>query len=116
MSQRANQVGEELRKIISMILIDDVTDPRMGFITVTRVEVTDDLRFARVYYSVLGDEAQRASTEEALAENLPFIRHLAVERINMRYAMDIRFELDRSIEHGMNVDRILKDIKKKEKD
>lgn len=114
MSQRSNQVSEELRKIISMILIDDLSDPRLGFITITRIELTDDLRFARVFYSVLGDESQKKDTEEALADNMGFIKKLAVQRINMKYAMELKFELDRSIEHSFQIDNILKKIKKDE--
>ncbi len=115
MSQRSNQVAEELRKIISMILLEDLNDPRTGFVTVTRIELTADLRFARVFYSVLGDEAQRKSTEEALSENIRLIKKLAVERINMKYAMEIKLELDRSIEHGFKIDSILKKIKERDK-
>lgn len=115
MSQRADQVAEELRKIISMILLQDLTDPRIGFLTVTRITITDDLRFARVFYSVLGDEKQKEATQESLEENLGYIRRLAVERINMKYAMDIRFELDRSIEDSFKIDKILKKIKDEEK-
>ena len=114
MSQRSNQVGEELRKIVSMILLDNITDPRLGFITITRVMLTDDLRFARVFYSVLGDEDQKAATEEALQENAGFIRHLVVEKINMKFAMDIRFEIDKSIDSSFRIDDILKKIKKPE--
>ncbi len=114
MSQRSNQVSEELRKIISMILLEDITDPRFGFITITRIELTDDLRFARVFYSVLGTEAEQSATDEAIEENAAFIRHLAVERINMKYAMDIKFERDRSIDASFRVDDILKKLKKKD--
>lgn len=112
MSQRSNQVAEELRKIISMILLEDVTDPRLGFITITRIDLTDDLRFARVFYSVLGSDEQKEATAEALEENAGLIRHLAVERINMKFAMDIRFEVDKSIEHSFRIDDILKKIRK----
>ena len=114
MSQRSDQVAEELRKIISLILLRELNDPRIGFLTVTRIEMTDDLRYARVYYSVLGDELQKAGTEEALADNLKYIKRLAVQRINLRYAMDIRFELDPSIDHSFKIDTILNKIKKKE--
>ena len=114
MSQRSNQVAEELRKLVSMILLEDVSDPRLGFITITHIDLTADLRYARIYYSVLGDEAEKKSTQEALAENMKFIRKLAVERINMKYAMDIKFELDKSIEHSFKIDEILKKIKKPE--
>ena len=115
MSQRANKVAEELRKIVSMILLDDLSDSRLGFVTVTHIRVTDDLRFAKVFYSVLGDEAKKKSTEEAIADNFSFIKKLAVERINMKYAMDLRFELDRSIEEGFHIDAILKKIKEEKK-
>ena len=112
MSQRSSQVAEELRKIISLILLHDLDDARMGFMTVTRIELTPDLRFARIFYSVLGDEAQKESAREALEENMGFIKKLAVERINMKYAMDMKFELDKSIEHSFKIDNILKKIKK----
>jgi len=112
MSQRSQQVAEELRKIVSRVLIEDISDPRMGFITITRIDLTNDLRFARIYYSVLGSDEQKRDTEEALQENLGFIRRVAVERINMKFAMEIRFELDKSIEHSFKVDDILKKIKK----
>lgn len=114
MSQRSDQVAEELRKILSMILIQDMHDPRMGFITITRIEMTPDLRFARVFYSVLGNEEKKSATVEALGENMRFIRRLAIQRINMKYAIDIKFEPDRSIEHGFRVEELLKKIKKKD--
>ncbi len=114
MKQRATQVSEELRKIISMIFIDDVSDPRMGFITITRVEMTDDLRFARVFYSILGDEAKKAESLEALEENMPFIRRLAVERLNKKFAPEIRFVEDHGIDETFKIDAILKKIKKNE--
>ncbi len=112
MSQRSNQVAEELRKIVSMILIEDISDPRMGFVTITRIELTDDLRYAQIFYSVLGSDTEKRATQEALEENMGFIKRLAIERINMKYATEIKFELDSSIEHSLRVDEILKKIKK----
>jgi ribosome-binding factor A len=114
MSQRSERVAEELRKIISKILLEDVSDPGIGFVTITRIELTEDLRFARVFYSVLGDEAQKKATQEAIDENAAYIRHLAIERINMKYAIDIRFEMDKSIDQSFQIDQILKKIKKED--
>ena len=111
MKQRANRVSQELKKIISQILLEDLSDPRLGFITLTHVEVTDDLRYARVYYSVLGDEEQKESTAEPLEEQSSFIRRLAVQRINMKFALEIKFEMDKSIDHSFKIDSILKKIK-----
>lgn len=116
MGQRASQVAEELRKIVSMILLEDLDDSKLGFITVTRIEVTDDLRLAKVFYSVLGDQQQKELTAEALKENMGFIKRRAIERINMRYAMELRFELDESIEHSFKIDTIIKKIKGQEKE
>ena len=116
MSQRSAQVAEELRKIISNIFLKDVNDPRVGFITVTRIELTNDLRYARVYYSVLGDQDSKQATVEALEENLSQIRRLAIQRINMKFAPEMHFILDTSIEKGMEIENILKKIKKQEKE
>lgn len=112
MSQRSNQVAEELRKIISLILLEDLHDPRLGFVTITGIQLTEDLRFARIYYSVLGTKDERESTDEALAENRGLIKKLAIERINMKYAMELKFEKDKSIEHSFKIDEVLKKIKK----
>lgn len=114
MGQRAKQVAEELRKIVSRILIEDVTDPSLGFVTVTRVEVTDDLRFGRIFYSVLGDETQKVLTQHALGEELGRIKRLAIERINLKFAMDMRFEFDPSIDASFRIDNILKKIKEED--
>ena len=114
MKQRASQVAEELRKIVSMIFLDDLNEPRLGFVTVTHIEVTDDLKSGRVFYSVLGDEAQKKLTKEALDENLRYIKHLTIERINLKFAMDIKFEEDKSIDYSFKIDDILKKINKKE--
>ncbi|MBI4432964.1 MAG: 30S ribosome-binding factor RbfA [Candidatus Omnitrophica bacterium] len=112
MSQRSEQVAEELRKIISMILLRDLHDPRKGFVTITRVEIGADLRNAKVFYSILGSEAQKADTREMMNENRGFIKGLANQRLNMKFAVDIYFEEDASLEHSFKIESILKKIKK----
>ncbi|OIO38359.1 MAG: ribosome-binding factor A [Candidatus Omnitrophica bacterium CG1_02_46_14] len=114
MSQRSEQVAEELRKIISVILLEDINDPRKGFITITRIALTSDLRFARIFYSVLGDDATKENTRAVLEENAGYIRKLAAEQINMKYAIELKFELDKSIEHSFHIDEVLKKLKKNE--
>ncbi len=104
-----------MRKIISTLFVEDLTDPRLGFVTITRVEITPDLRYAKVFYSVLGDEKQKKSTAEAIIEHLGFIKRTAVERINMKFAMDFRFELDPSIEESFRLSEILRKIHENEK-
>ena len=112
MKQRASRVAEELRKIVSQMLLEDLSHPGLGFVTITHIEVTDDLRFARIYYSVLGDEEKKQSTAEALEDQLGYIRRLVAGRINMKFAIDIQFEVDRSIDQSFHIDSILKRIKK----
>ena len=112
MKQRAQRVSEELKKILSQILLEELSDPRLGFVTLTHIDLTDDLRYARVYYSVLGSDEQKESTAEALEEQAGYIRRLAVERINMKFAMEIKFEVDKSIDHSFQIDSILKKIHK----
>ena len=114
MKQRASRVSQELKKTVMQILLEDLSDPRLGFVTVTHIEVTDDLRFARIFYSVLGDESQKESTAEALQEQQGFIRRLIAQRINMKFAMDIQFLVDKSIDQSFKIDAILKKINKKE--
>ena len=115
MGQRASRVAEELRKIITQILLEELGgDPRLGFLTVTKVQVTDDLRLGKVYYSVLGSDEQKQATAEALEEELGFIRRLVAQRLNMKFAIEVRFEPDRSIEHSFRIDSILKKLKKPE--
>ena len=116
MGQRASRVAEELRKIVSQILLEDLSDPRLGFITVTKVEVTDDLGLGKIYYSVLGSEEQKSSTAEALEEYQGFIRKLVVERLNLKFAIDVHFELDPSIDHSFKIDAILKKLNENEKE
>ena len=116
MGQRASRVAEELRKVVTEILLEELSGHGLGFLTVTKVLVTDDLRMGKVFYSVLGSEEQKKTTEEALAEETPQIRRLVAQKLNMRYAMEIRFELDESIDESFRIDNILKKINKKEED
>lgn len=116
MGQRASRVAEELRKVITQILLEELSNPGLGFITVTKVIVTDDLRLGKIYYSVLGSEEQKKVTEEALVEETPLIRRLVAQQLDMRYAMEVRFELDTSIDDSFRIDDILKKINKKEED
>ncbi len=116
MSQRSNQVAEELRKIVSTIFLEDLADPRLGFVTITRCEITPDLKYAKVFYSVLGDQKQKDYTAEVIKEHSSHIRRLAVERINMKFAMEIRFELDPSIEESFRLGEIFKKIHHEDKE
>ncbi|HVM32318.1 MAG TPA: 30S ribosome-binding factor RbfA [bacterium] len=92
----------------------DVRDPRVHFATVTDVKTTDDLRFAKIYVSVLGDEASRKQTLEGLAHAKGFMRSELGRRLGLRYTPDIHFFLDNTLDHAIKVRTLLNQIKKDE--
>lgn len=110
MSRRTRQVGEFLREELVDIIRREVKDPRVGFLSLTDVEVSPDLRSARVFVSVLGTEEERAATLAALRSASGFIRHHLKPRLRMRQIPDLEFRDDRSMEHAERIARVLKDL------
>ncbi|MBU5267756.1 30S ribosome-binding factor RbfA [Virgibacillus proomii] len=113
MSQlRANRVSEQMKKELGEILTRKIKDPRVGFVTVTDVEVTGDLQQAKVYISVLGDEKQKKDTLLGLAKAKGFIRSEIGQRIRLRKTPELTFEYDEAYEYGNRIETILRDLKK----
>ncbi|OZI11524.1 ribosome-binding factor A [Bacillaceae bacterium SAS-127] len=110
MTLRSNRVGEQMKKELTDILNRKVKDPRIGFITVTDVEVTGDLQQATVYITVLGDEHKREETLKALAKAKGFIRSEVGQRIRLRKTPELLFEFDESIAYGNRIDALLREI------
>jgi ribosome-binding factor A len=108
---RVERVTEAIRQEVSIIIHDDLKDPRLGFVTVTRVEMTPDMRFAKIFFSVLGGEEEYKKTKEALDSALGFIRAKIAQRINLRLAPEIAFEDDRSSEYSVRIQEVLDEIK-----
>ena len=115
MSHRANRVGEQMKKELGDIIGRKIKDPRIGFVTVTDVEVTGDLQQAKVYISVLGDEEQRENTLKGLAKAKGFIRTEIGHRIRLRKTPEIIFEWDESIDYGNRIDTLLHQLHKDDK-
>lgn len=109
---RANRVAEQMKKELGEILTRKIKDPRVGFVTVTDVEVTGDLQQATVYISVLGDEAKKRDTLLGLAKAKGFIRSEIGNRIRLRKTPEINFEFDEALEYGNRIETILRDINK----
>lgn len=107
MSLRANRVGEQMKKELSDIIGRKIKDPRIGFVTVTDVQVTGDLQQAKVYISVLGDDEQKENTLKGLAKAKGFIRSEIGHRIRLRKTPEITFEFDESINYGNRIETIL---------
>ena len=110
MSQRTDRVDELLRQEIGAIITRDVADPRIGFVTITRVETTRDLRHARVWVSVIGQPAERNATIAALRRAMPFVRHELGRTLRIKRIPDLHVELDDTAERGTRVLRLLNEI------
>ncbi len=108
---RRDRVSETLRREIGNIIQHELKDPRLGFITVTRVELTQDLRYAKVFFSVLGKEEEHKKTKEALDSALGFMRRLIAQRIRLRLVPEISFKEDRSAEYSIRIQEALDEIK-----
>jgi ribosome-binding factor A len=109
MSERTARVDELLREEISRVLVREIKDPRIGFVTITRVEVTPDLRHATVWASVIGQPEERKLTMRALGRAMPFVRHeLGVLRL--RRVPELHLKLDDSAERGTRVLSILHEL------
>jgi ribosome-binding factor A len=107
---RPDRVGEQIRQELSQILSQQVQDPGIGFLTLTRVKVTPDLQLARVLYTVFGDEKQRKETQRALERALPYLRRQIGSRIRLRRVPDLQFFYDESVAHQDRIEKILLDL------
>jgi ribosome-binding factor A len=105
MKLRPTRIGEQMKKEMSDIISRKIKDPRIGFVTVTDVQVTGDLQQAKVYISVLGDEEQKQNTLKGLAKAKGFIRSEIGQRIRLRKTPEILFEFDESIDYELHRDR-----------
>jgi ribosome-binding factor A len=110
-NRRHIQVAEEIQQIVSYLIQRELKDPRIGFATITNVEVTTDLRFARIYVSVMGSEEERKDTMAALQSARGFVRHEVATRMTTRTVPEIQFKLDRGLEYSDQINRLLSEIK-----
>jgi len=107
--KRSQRVSDLLRQEIANIIIYRLKDPRVGFLTVTGVDVTDDIKLARVYVSILKEDEKKA-TLEVLNSAKSFIRSELSKRLRMKSIPSIEFRLDTSIEYGNRIEKLLKEI------
>jgi ribosome-binding factor A len=108
---RKEKVQDAIQKEVSNIVSNELKDPRLGFVTITGVEISPDLRYAKIFYSVLGKEEDRKKSHEALNSALKFIRKLVAERIQLRFAPEIAFKEDKSSEYCSRIQEVLDEIK-----
>jgi ribosome-binding factor A len=116
MSMRANRVAEQMKKELGGIIGQKLKDPRIGFVTVTDVEVTGDLQQATIFISVLGSESEKEDTLKGLNKAKGFIRTEIGQRIRLRITPEINFEFDESVAYGNRIDSLLRQVKSGQED
>ena len=109
--KRAVRVGDQILKEISLILLEKVKDPRVNGVTITGISLTDDLKQARVYYSVMGEGNQIVKAQTGLDSAKGFIKRKIASRLSLRYIPEISFLHDPSLESGSYMDRLLDELK-----
>jgi len=109
--RRADRVAEAVREVIAELLLRDIKDPRIGMVTLTTVEFSDDLKHARVYFSCVGDDAARERSLKGLRSAAGFIRAQVTRRLGLRYAPDLTFLFDPSLEVAERLATLLKDAR-----
>ena len=107
---RKDKVAEEIKREVSLIVQEELHDPRLGFTTITNVDVTPDLRFARIFFSVYGDPDQWKKTQEGLEHASGFIRRMLGERLGLRFVPEIVFQSDHSCEYSILIEERLQEI------
>lgn len=113
---RSGRINEEIRKEISDIIQNNIRDPRLSaMVSVTKVDVTKDLRYAKVFVSIFGKEDAKKETLNAIKSSAGFIRREIGHRVNLRFTPELIIELDETIEHGMHIDSLLHQIREKDK-
>lgn len=115
MSQRAERVAETIHKEISGLLIKGLKDPRIGFVTITAVDVTSDLRQAKVYYTLMGDQDDRDRNQAGLDSSASYIRQQLGKVLRLRFIPEIRFVYDSSIDYGHHIEQLLSDVNTEER-
>ena len=111
MKPRAEKVAQELQRELATILRDEIEDPRVGFVTITRIHLTDDLQHARVWFSCLGSQAERDASLVGLQRAAGFIRKLIAERMTLRIVPEVLFQYDDTLDVGNDVIKALDALK-----
>jgi len=113
---RVNRVAEEIKRVISYMLINELKDPRIApMSSITGVDVTEDFSYATVYLSVYGTDEEKENTLVALKNAAGFIRKEVGRQVKMRHTPEFLFKLDNSIEYGLHIDKIIDEIGKENK-
>lgn len=110
---RISRINDEILRELSQIIRTEVKDPRIGTMTsIIRVETTQDLKYCKVFVSVLGNGEEKDSVMKGLKNAGGFIRHLLAERLNLRYTPELTFKLDDSVEYAVRMSKLIDEVSK----
>ncbi|MCD8037428.1 MAG: 30S ribosome-binding factor RbfA [Clostridiales bacterium] len=110
-NNRMTRVNDEITKELANIIRAELKDPRIGVMTsVLRVETTQDLKYCKIFISVLGNDEEKANVMKGLKSASGYIRHLLAERINLRITPELIFKLDDSVEYGIKMSKLIEQI------
>jgi ribosome-binding factor A len=107
--ERIRRVNEAVREVLGVAIASDVKDPRVGFVTVTAVDTSPDLRHARVYVSVLGGEWQRSESLAGLRSSVGFLQARVASELRLKHTPQLEFVYDESAERGMRISELLRE-------
>jgi ribosome-binding factor A len=107
---RPDRVADQLRSELALLLSREVHDPGVGFVTITRVQVSPDLQQARIFYTALGDDKARAETARALGRVSPFLRRQIGGRLRLKRAPELKFVYDESVAGQDRIEQILHEL------
>ncbi len=108
--QRKDRVGDLIKREIALIIQKELKDPGIGFVTITAVEVSVDLKHAKIFYTVLGDEDSKRRSADALARASGFIQHEIGRKLRLKYTPGIFFQFDESVEYGAHIEELIQRI------
>jgi len=108
--KRSEKIADLIQKEVSQMLVKSIKDPRIGFVTITKVAVSEDCRFAKVYFSVAGTLAERESSGKGLDSAKGYVRKELGRRLRLRYTPEIVFQFDPSIEYAIHMEEVIRDI------
>jgi ribosome-binding factor A len=109
--KRSEKVADLIQKEISEMLLKTLKDPRIGFVTITRVAVSEDCRLAKVYFSVTGTLTERKRSTEGLNSAKGYVRKELGRRMRLKYTPDIMFQFDPSIEYAIHIGEVIHQLK-----
>ncbi len=110
MSRRARKLSQQIKNEISWLIERKLKDPNIGFVTITHVKLSADIKIASIYYTVLGEEDSRVLTKEVLDRSVSFLRYELKDRLSIRYLPELRFFYDDTFEYSQKISNLISKI------